>query len=201
MRRLTQAQIAQRIGVSEGAVSRYEHEEHRLTLPLMRKLAKVLECSIAQLAGEAPMSDAGEISESEFERVPVYDVKASAGFRESVESKLFKYDVLFRREWLRAVTSVPTDKLCVIEASGDSMLPTISNEDQMLVDLTQTTPREDGIYIVRFDDEVLVKRVVIDPVRRKAVLSCDNQSYQPLLPVDIEDLSVAGRVVWIGRRI
>jgi phage repressor protein C with HTH and peptisase S24 domain len=201
MRQLTQAKLAEMIGVSEGAVSRYESDERRLTLPLLRRLAETLHCTIAQITGEAPPEGVDEAFDKEYAEVPVYDVRASAGPGLSIEEEAFKHRLLFRRDFLRSVTPAPVRKLCVIEASGDSMFPTIANGDQLLVDLTQTTPREDGIYVLRIDDDLIVKRVVVDPVRRQAHIGCDNRAYEPLHPVDLEDLHVAGRVIWIGRRV
>ncbi|MCG8506214.1 MAG: helix-turn-helix transcriptional regulator [Sphingomonadales bacterium] len=51
---MTAANVGQAIGREEASVHRYEREDHRLTLPLMRQLAAVLDCSIAQIAGDEP---------------------------------------------------------------------------------------------------------------------------------------------------
>jgi transcriptional regulator with XRE-family HTH domain len=55
-RGLTQAQLADLLHTTEASVSRYEREDQRLTLPLLRRLAIVLECSVADLVGEGARS-------------------------------------------------------------------------------------------------------------------------------------------------
>ena len=49
---ITQEKLAEMMGVTNVTISRYESEDKRLDLPLMRKICKILNCSIAQLAGE-----------------------------------------------------------------------------------------------------------------------------------------------------
>lgn len=51
-RGLTQKQLAALIHTTDVSVSRYEAEDQRLTLPLLRQLADALVCSIAELAGQ-----------------------------------------------------------------------------------------------------------------------------------------------------
>ncbi len=99
------------------------------------------------------------------------------------------------------VTAAPADELAVIAVHGDSMYPTLADGDTILVDLTQRRPSGDGIYIIRFGEFVLVKRLHLDPVRREVTISCDNANYPPLAPVDPADIDVAGRVIWVGRRL
>jgi transcriptional regulator with XRE-family HTH domain len=55
-RGLTQAKLADLLHTTEASVSRYEREDQRLTLPLLRRIAIVLECSVADLAGEGARS-------------------------------------------------------------------------------------------------------------------------------------------------
>ena len=88
-----------------------------------------------------------------------------------------------------------------LAVSGDSMYPTLADGDTILVDLTQRSPSRDGIYIVRFGEFVLVKRLHVDPTRRLITISCDNTHYPPLAPVAPDDVEVAGRVIWVGRRL
>ncbi|MNH33932.1 Peptidase S24-like protein [compost metagenome] len=68
------------------------------------------------------------------------------------------------------------------------------------------TPRDvvkrDGIYVVRLDDKLLVKRLQLDMLGGLLVKS-DNQTYDTLhIPAgQIEEIAVIGRVVWTGRKL
>ncbi|AWK85053.1 XRE family transcriptional regulator [Azospirillum thermophilum] len=56
-RGLTQKELAERLHTTDVSVSRYEKEDSRLNLPLLRKISEVLDCSIGELIGERPLSD------------------------------------------------------------------------------------------------------------------------------------------------
>lgn len=145
---------------------------------------------LAAYADEAPTAE-----------IPVYDVAASAGNGTIIHQENIKYRTSFRTDWLRRITSAPIEMLAVISVDGDSMQPTLSPEDTVLIDMTQTYPKKDGIYVLRYGDEVLVKRVQIDPVRNHATILSDNPTYPPLDHIRPEDISVIGRVLWLGRRV
>ena len=133
--------------------------------------------------------------------MPTYEVAAAAGDGIVIDHEYETGRLAFRHEWLRSVTTATPDDLAVITVHGDSMFPTLADGDTILVDLTQRTVGRDGVYIVRFGEFVLVKRLLIDPVRREVTISCDNENYPRLAPVDPIDVDVAGRVIWVGRRI
>ncbi|MGB8275638.1 MAG: helix-turn-helix transcriptional regulator [Alphaproteobacteria bacterium] len=198
-RGLTQKQLADRLKVTEVSVSRYESQEQRLTLPLLRRLAKELRCSVADLAGESLARTAALTDE--FALLPSYDLRASAGGGAFFETETETARVAFRRQWLKSVTNAPVDMLAVIQADGDSMEPTIHDGDHMLVDRTQTNPRRDGIYVVNWDGHINVKRVTTDPARKRIVVSSDNPRYPPNEAVKPDEIAVLGRVIWIGRRV
>ena len=133
--------------------------------------------------------------------VSTYEVSAAAGEGIVIDHEFKTGRLAFRRDWLRGVTSAATDSLAVITVHGDSMYPTLADGDTILVDMTQRSPSRDGIYIVRFGEFVLVKRLHVDPIRQLITISCDNPNYPPLAPVEPGDVAVAGRVIWVGRRL
>lgn len=133
--------------------------------------------------------------------IPVYDVAASAGAGVIIHQENIKYHASFRMDWLRRITTAPLEMLAVISVGGDSMQPTLSPEDTVLVDMTQTYPKKDGIYVLRYGDDVLVKRIQIDPVRQHATILSDNPAYPPLDHIRPEEIKVIGRVLWLGRRV
>lgn len=137
----------------------------------------------------------------EFAYVRVYDVAAGAGHGTDLDDADELGRLAFRREWLRQVTSAPIDQLALITVRGDSMAPTLIDGDTVLVDRSQRAIRRDGIFVIRHDGLLLVKRLQIDPGRGKVIVSCDNRDYPPLAPVDAKHIDVAGQVIWVGRRL
>lgn len=200
-----QKSLARAAGLNETAVrdiliGKSRHPRH----DTVQKIAGALQCTAAELleTGGAQGAGAGRASfDDEFIFVPTYEVAASAGDGIVIDHEFETGRLAFRLDWLRSVTSATPDDLAVITVHGDSMYPTLADGDTILVDLKQRAVGRDGVYIVRFGEFVLVKRLLIDPVRREVTISCDNENYPRLAPVDPSDVDVAGRVIWVGRRI
>jgi phage repressor protein C with HTH and peptisase S24 domain len=107
--------------------------------------------------------------------------------------------IALRHDWVRSVCGVEPSKLVLETAVGESMTPTIRDGNTLLIDSTDRTFRNFGIYVLEINGERLVKRV-----QRKhdgsLVLISDNSAYQPDT-VDKEaaaGVTVVGRVVWAG---
>ncbi len=56
-RGLTQQQLGEYIGTTSVTISRYEKEDNRLTLPVLRRLAKVLHCRVSDIIGETQLDE------------------------------------------------------------------------------------------------------------------------------------------------
>ena len=196
---LTQRHVARRIGVTEGTISKYEKEDSRLSLPVLRRLADALGTTIAAIADEVPF-DGSPALEDEFALIPVFDVRASAGGGSLPGPDHAEYRNAYRRSWLRKVTAAPPENLVVIEVSGDSMFPTVAHGDHILVDPTQTRIGTDGIYVIRKRDTIHVKRVTVNMGTDTVVIKSDNPVYETetVLP---DDVHIIGRVVWLGRQV
>ena len=63
-------------------------------------------------------------------------------------------------------------------------------------------PSLDGIYVLRFGEDLLVKRVRLNPAAGAVTLISDNAAlYPPIEDVKAQDLAMVGKVVWLGRRV
>ena len=58
----------------------------------------------------------------------------------------------------------------------------------------------DGIYVIRIDDALMVKRLELGKNKALAVRS-DNPDVADLKNVDLARVAIVGRVVWTGRKI
>lgn len=96
--------------------------------------------------------------------------------------------------------SVQPEASAIVRVRGDSMEPTLRDGDLALIDTRSSDAYRDGLYVLRVDDQVLVKRLQLITAGRLLVRS-DNQAYAPFeLGGDREDL-IVGRVVWAGKRV
>ena len=138
---------------------------------------------------------------ADYERIPVYDGRAPAGRRPFGDPDYALGFNLYRNTWLSMLTSTPYSQLAVIIMSGDSMEPTLSNGDHAIVDAAQVNLRREGIYVLKLDDTLLVRRVTMHPATKRVTIHSDNARYQPYEDLDPEALETLGRVIWIGHAL
>ncbi|WED28132.1 peptidase [Vibrio sp. DW001] len=144
---------------------------------------KAYESIIRQLNERAKTyeSNASEmIPLSHFEKwskLPVYDVYAAAGAGSLVQT-----------EYQIGTFHIPTELLnefglddknsSIIFVDGDSMEPTLSHKDRLLVDIRETQhPVSNGVYVIRIDDAVYVKRLSWDIANGLYNVISDNLKY------------------------
>lgn len=134
--------------------------------------------------------------------IPLYNVAAAAGNGNFVEHEQKVDDLAFKSEWIRnSLKSNPKD-LSLIHVDGNSMTPVLNPDDIILIDQSDNTAKRDGIYVIRINDSLLVKRLQHLPNSSIKVIS-ENQSYEPFtinLQDESNDLGIIGRVVWSGQR-
>ena len=141
------------------------------------------------------------ISEALIE-IPLLDVQASAGHGAIAEVEARHARFGFDERWLKNLTASRPSSLSVIRVDGDSMEPTLSDGDEVMVDLSDTGHRlRDGIYVIRSDDTLLVKRVALGPQGKKISVVSDNAAYPSWPDVDRRSIHIIGRVLWFGRKL
>ena len=108
----------------------------------------------------------------------------------------------FDPQWLKGLTGSSATKLSVVRVEGDSMAPTLCAGDDILVDLADAGERlRDGIYVLKVDGTLLVKRLLIHPVGRRVTVQSDNPAYADLPDCGLDEITCVGRVIWAGRKI
>lgn len=137
----------------------------------------------------------------EFALIPGYNIQVSAGHGTiNGEEQPTRY-LAFRYKWLKYRGFNEKD-LVVVFAKGDSMEPTIANNNSLLIYTKVESIQDGSIYVIRQDDTLLVKRVqrLLDGNLR---LISDNDTYESMVlsKEDFESLDVVGQVVWIAKDI
>ena len=176
--------------VRRGVPKRLKEDERR-------KLARYFAVSEAMLGGPP------EIAAREgLVAVNRTAVRASAGPGAIVSEEAGRPYFAFDERWLKALTGSPSDKLSIIRVEGDSMAPTLNPGDDILVDLAGCEERlRDGIYVLRIDDALVVKRIALHPIGGRVTVQSDNPAYPDWPDCDLGNLNCIGRVIWAGRKL
>ena len=106
----------------------------------------------------------------------------------------------FQDRWLRQQLGRSADQMVLVSVEGDSMEPTLEENDLVLIDRQQTEFAREGIYVIRLDDMLMVKRLQRQPKGLIQIIS-DNFNYPPItLSNDYgESFDILGKAIWFGR--
>jgi phage repressor protein C with HTH and peptisase S24 domain len=135
-----------------------------------------------------------------YRSVPEYGVHASAGGGAVVSNENVVSNWPFPEDYLASELRLGQTRLAIIEVRGDSMEPTLSSGDRILVNLSDQQISQPGIFVLFDGDGTVIKRVEKVPGKAVAVLISDN-SLHTRYEVPLSDISVAGRVVWRAGRV
>jgi len=129
------------------------------------------------------------------------DLAASAGSG-VLDANEQSSDVLaFDSRWLREI-GAQAPHVSIICVDGESMAPTLCHGDHIMVDHCDEVSRiRDGIYVLRLDGVLMVKRIALGPSRGRYSILSDNSFYPSWSDVGSELVTIVGRVVWIGRTL
>lgn len=134
--------------------------------------------------------------------IPVYDVAASAGDGSVVYDEEHVESLAFPAGYLRKLTSANSRDLKIITVKGDSMLPTLNDDDVVMLDTSKHDLSYDGLFVLRDNgDGLLVKRIGRATRSGYVTLISDNRALYPTVERAIEDIQVIGKVLWQGRKV
>ncbi|KQI67007.1 hypothetical protein AN189_17775 [Loktanella sp. 3ANDIMAR09] len=139
-----------------------------------------------------------EADDQEFVKVRRYDVKLSAGPGLNGDNSAPLAPVAFRAAWMTSAGLI-ADKCCVLGVQGDSMLPTLSDGDLVLVDERQTTLRDRGVYaFVDVTGDARIKR--LERLDDQLLIRSDNPDHAIEIrkPAEANLIRLIGKVVWSG---
>lgn len=136
-------------------------------------------------------------------QIPFYDVEASAGHGTLVINDQYEKLLRINSDFIRDEIGVNPNNVFLMLARGDSMYPTIKDGAMIMIekDIDHLT---DGIYVMRHETALIVKRLHLLPTGTIKVLS-DNKVYEPYeidrSVLEADSLTILGRVVWSGQRM
>jgi phage repressor protein C with HTH and peptisase S24 domain len=133
--------------------------------------------------------------------VPRFTLGASAGPGSLDDDDTASSYIGFEEKWLRTMSDNPA-LMSMIQVDGDSMTPTLNDGDDILVDRSDAgRALREGVFVLRRDGTLLVKRLALSPASKSISVKSDNPNFPSWDNIDPNDVSVIGRVVWVGRRL
>lgn len=218
--KLSRQAVATFVGVAQSTMQAWENIEREPSATNILRLSECLKVTVEWLVTGIESSAAGTalpavvasgtavdvkgntVDLEEFVFVPRYNVAASAGYGAWNDDESPMFTVSFRRYWIVNHLKADPRKLSVISVVGDSMMGVLNDKDIILVNHEDRDPRE-GIYVIRIDSQLLVKRVQRLPGSQLRI-SSTNPAFEPFV-IDLDnipnDFDVVGKVVWYGRVI
>jgi phage repressor protein C with HTH and peptisase S24 domain len=133
--------------------------------------------------------------------VPVREVDLALGFGAAyLDQDIGSAVRYFPREWLDLYTRAPADKLIITRGSGDSMVPTLFDQDLILIDTSDRMPRlTDQVWAVSYCGLGSVKR--LRPTKDGGwLLMSDNPTISAITAYD-DEMHVLGRVCGYFRKV
>lgn len=211
-RRVTQSELAELCGwdQAQSRISGYENDTREPSLADLEKIAEVTGVGLSWLlTGEAeerprPIAtvrriatydNLDELPEGSHVLIPRVAVDLSAGNGKAAWYVEEKDPVPFMVDYVKRLGVKPQDAV-MVKVSGDSMERTLFDDDSVIVDKSDTTVRDNGVYALVVGDELLVKRLFKRPGGGLLIAS-DNKERYPELEVSPDDLryiSIIGRV-------
>lgn len=134
--------------------------------------------------------------------VKVWDVEARAGHGAIVpEYEAIAYKLAFPPDYLRSITTSDPRNLEIITVKGKSMVPTLDNDDIVMIDSTKTQIGYDGVFVLRMDDTLHVKRIQRGSTAGYVRIISDNRFEFPEFERAKNDIEVIGKVIWAGKKM
>jgi transcriptional regulator with XRE-family HTH domain len=213
--------MAERVGKPASSYAHYENPKNFkaefLPLNLARSFADALRPEgfsddVMRLAGvgdeiapegnEVAIVQAGEGHPDEKKLVAVYDVSASAGFGSLPGTEeLSAYSLAFPPNYLRKLTRSNPENLSIISVKGDSMEPTLHDDDIVMLDFSKRDLNFDGLFVLRFGETLHVKRVARSAKREHVKIISDNREVYPPEDMHLRDVEVVGKVLWKAGKV
>ena len=192
-KKLTQEQIADRLGVSKSTVSMYENGGRVPPYEMMERIGRLFDVDMNRLFGQ-PSSAAlpQNLRPVQTRRFPMLGEIACG---EPIVANA-EYEV-----YVDASTDVKAD-FC-LTAKGDSMIGARIQDGDVVFIRAQEMVENGKIAAVIIDNEATLKRWYYFPEKQKLVLTPENPAYEPLVYVgdELADIKCIGLAVSVMSRL
>lgn len=201
-RDVSQSQLAKAVGITQGAVNQILSGATKRS-KYLPDIARFLGMNLEALMTSRHSSGLVTVPPDDPENLVFLtevDMGYGMGGGTFVDDHIDQEQALFDGRWLRAITRSPPNLLFVARGLGDSMSPTILDNDTVLIDRGQRhLTQQDRVWALTYGELGMVKRVRRKPEGRYLLMS-DNPQISAI-DAGEDELNIVGRLVWIGRKI
>lgn len=204
--KLSQSELARRVGLRQSTLSALIRGESRSSAHL-HKIASALSTSVQFLSGEtddpesmAPVALSREEMAYQLDLVSVASIDLEYGMGGTFMDIGHEETVrLFPRSFIETITRTPAGLLTFARGRGDSMAPTINDNDLVLIDRSQRTVKEqDALWAFTIGEVGMIKRLRIRG--GKVTILSDNDRVPPD-EASVDEINIVGRISFIGRKL
>ncbi len=190
---LSQNEFAEACGVKNIAQSNYERGIRTPSADYLEKAA-ALGVDVAYVLTGVSTSASND-DESDLIAIKDYrSIKVSAGFGGFNEEPYDVPETLIEKAWLNA-RGLKAKDCAMFKVSGDSMTPTLSNGDDIIINQAEKQLKDGQIFVLNHQGTMWVKKVQL--AFAGVELLSDNKDYKAIVLTQEEanSLNVIGRVV------
>lgn len=138
---------------------------------------------------------------SDIVKIDVLDVSACCGNGITNISENVIGHQFVSKNLLKEFTFTAPENIKIIRAVGDSMIPTINPQDMIWIDMSVKEPSSDGLYLLTVGQDLMIKRIQINPFNNQVQVKSDNPAYAPILLNDYKEISCIGKVIYHMKRV
>ncbi len=203
---MTQSELARRSGVSQGTIAhlvrgRSVGSKH------LHIIARELGTTPAYLEGQIDDPTINAISlptnvelVEQLDLVPIASVDMAYGMGATFADDRVQVDVLhFPKQWIQQLTHSSPANLAWARGKGDSMAPTINDNDMVLIDRTeQRIEDQDLIWAFTIGDMAMIKRL---RVRGEKVTILSDNSDVPPDTAHPDEIHIIGRITRVVKPV
>lgn len=198
---LTAIELSKLVGLSHATLLRIETGKVEAGITDILKICKYFNLDVNYFLTDTKLYT----TQQNLVFVPLVEGQISAGKGLMAQNHIVDF-IPFSKEWLQRKGDV--SKMVLIRVSGDSMYPTLQNNDLVLIDTSKRhIDSQGGIYAIAIEDEILIKRAcyVFEETKpgiltKKVKIISDNPVYEPL-KFNLKDVVVNGKAIWYGREL
>ena len=204
--RIEQAELANMVGCTQGAISQIINGQTQRSR-FLPDIAEALGTTTAFLKGEtnnpslsaSPALSRNEMAEA-LDLVPIASVDMAYGMGLTYAGDHVEVETMhFPRAWLESLTSTAPQDLAWARGRGNSMSPTIEDNDLVLIDRSDRAVRDqDAIWAFTIGDVAMMKRL---RVRGEDVTILSDNDRVPPDHAHPSEIHIVGRVSHIVRRL
>lgn len=216
---LSQAALGKLIGVSRVAVTQWESGETAPTHGKLPAIADALGVSVSDLlSDDAPLPPPrpSRAAPSPVARIPEVDVRGGMGggglmalevnhvdeYGNTIAADNVKATWELPSDYLRHELRVSATKAYLVEVKGDSMEPTLTSGDRVMIDTADVVPAPGGVFAIWDGLGVVVKRLEHVPMSDPPVVRIiSDNPHHGTYERTLEEVRIIGRAVWFGRRM